>query len=82
MRKSLSQGFAAATRLTELETFARSKFRSLIRKIVKWRQADFATEIAAPFVLSVLTRLLDVPEEHGPKLQRWSEAVVGATIRS
>jgi cytochrome P450 len=76
MRKSLSQGFAA-TRLAELETFARSKFRSLIGKNLKRRHADFATEIAAPFVLSVFTCLLDVPEEDGPELQRWSEAVVG-----
>ena len=76
MRRSLAPA-VASDRVAELEGFVRSKVRSLIGKIAARGHADFADEVATPLAMLVLTRLLNVPEEDGRKLQRWIEALVG-----
>lgn len=76
MRKSLAPA-VASDRVAEIERFARCKVRSLLNGIVMRGHADFATEVAAPLAISVLARLLNVPEEDGPRLRRWSETLIG-----
>jgi linalool 8-monooxygenase len=76
MRKSLAPALSS-DRVAELEAFVRSKARSLISAIAARGHADYANAVANPLVMSVLTRVLGVPEDDGPTLQRWSETLVG-----
>lgn len=64
--------FLVPARIATLEPFVRQKAAALARVLAERGRGDAATEFAQPLAISVLTRLLDVPDEMAPQFIEWT----------
>jgi cytochrome P450 len=68
------------TAVRSLEPAVRATARELVGPIVSSEAVDVVQQLAVPFPLRVICRLLGAPEDEWPRFYEWSEAVIpGAT---
>src|SRR3974390_882077 len=78
--RALAQPGFRPTFMRALEPGIRRRSRALIDRIDAGLPLDVVADLAVPLPLQVISDLLGVPEEEGPRFFRWSEAVIpGAT---
>jgi cytochrome P450 len=64
--------FLVPARIAPLEPFIRAKAAALARPLAERGHGDAATEFAQQLAISVLTRLLDVPDEMASQFIEWT----------
>lgn len=64
-------------RLRGLEARIRARVRTLLDAIARRGECELVSSVAAPLPIHVLTEVLGVPPEDGPRLLQWSNAFIG-----
>jgi len=74
--RDLLEPWFTPSRIQALEPFARERARTLVADIAAKGGGDVARDFSQPYALSILTRLLDVPDERQKKFMDWAIRVI------
>lgn len=77
-RKIMQTAFTPRTVAT-LEAAVRARVARVIDAVIEQGRCDFASDIAVPVPLGVLTELMGVPDSDIPKFYEWTEQIEAAT---
>ena len=77
LRALLAKAFTPAS-IEALRPDVEKLARDLVARIPEGREVDAVEAIAAPLPVTVIARMLGVPETEHKNFRRWSEAIVGA----
>lgn len=80
-QRKLSNKAFSMRRVAALEPAIRALAESLIGAILpqggaRWSSADWVRDVAVPLPMTVIARLIGLPEEDIPQLKRWSDSAI------
>jgi cytochrome P450 len=76
IHRDLLEPYFTPARIVAIEPYARSKARELAEKLAENGGGDIGEDYSKPFVLSLLTRFLDVPDDRQDKFMDWAIRVL------
>ena len=76
VHRDLLEPYFTHARVTSIEPYAKSRARALAEEVAANGVADLAEDFSKPFVLSLLTRFLDVPDDRQDKFMDWAIRVL------
>lgn len=76
IHRDLLEPYFTPARVAAIEPYAQSLARDLARRVAVKGEADLGEDYSKPFVLSLLTRFLDVPDDRQERFMDWAIRVL------
>ena len=76
-RRLVNKGFTPRM-ISEIETKARERARTILDKVTPRGECDFVVDVAAELPLQVIADILGVPQEDRHKMFDWSNRMIGS----